>query len=80
MRCESAGITHRPPEKAGVPDAGSSCGGLKSGSRGPAGLCGIERSEAKWSEAGQGMLTTAGRRADRAAQVAFGKGSEILEQ
>lgn len=33
-----------------------------------------------WSEAGQGMLTTADRRADRAAQVAFGKESEVLEQ
>lgn len=33
-----------------------------------------------WSEAGQGMLTTADRRADRAAHAAFGKGSEILEQ
>lgn len=33
-----------------------------------------------WSEAGQGILTTADRRADRAAQIAFGKGSEILQQ
>lgn len=33
-----------------------------------------------WSEAGQGILTTADRRADRAAQIAFGKGSETREQ